>query len=303
MTLNHDPARPGSPPEGDGPGGGLASESADESEGSPQTDSKEWTPPVFDTSLVHSARRYNYWLGGKDNYAADRESGDVIAELFSSIRIAAIENRGFLGRAVTTLAGEFGVRQFLDIGCGLPSADNTHEVAQRVVPRSRVVYVDNDPLVMVHARALLTSDTTDGVTDYIEADLRKPDMIVREARHTLDFDQPVALMLVAILHFIANEEDPYGVVARLIEALPSGSFLVMSHATGDHVSQDVIAQAATGPAPVWLRSRQEFAHFFDGLPLLPPGIVSAAEWRAQNAPETRPTVEETSVYSAIARIP
>src|SRR5690242_16640062 len=177
----------------------------------------------LDTSVPHPARRYNYWLGGKDNFAADRESGDAVVKLFPSIRTAAIENRAFLRRAVTLLAGELGIRQFLDIGTGLPTADNTHEVAQRVAPDSRVVYVDNDPLVMVHARALLTAAPGAGPTDYVEADVRSPEHILREAAKLLDFDRPVALMLVAVLHFLADEEDPHGIVRRLLGALPPGS--------------------------------------------------------------------------------
>jgi hypothetical protein len=257
----------------------------------------------LDTSVVHPARRYNYWLGGKDNYEVDRQSGDATAAMFPSIRTAVVENRRFLRRAVTLLTEEAGIRQFLDIGTGLPSADNTHEVAQRSAPDARVVYVDNDPLVMVHARALLTGASETGVTDYIEADVRDPEAILKEAARTLDFRQPVALMLVSIMHFIPEEENPYDLVARLVAALPSGSYLVMSNGTSEYVSPEVVTQSAQGPAPIWLRSREQIARFFDGLELLPPGIVSAAQWRAEDEPQPRPSDEDVSMYAAIARIP
>jgi SAM-dependent methyltransferase len=267
-----------------------------------QADHREWLARL-DTSVVHPARRYNYWLGGKDNFAADRESGDATAAMFPTIRAAVLENRKFLRRAVTLLTEEAGVRQFLDIGTGLPSADNTHEVAQRLAPDARVVYVDHDPLVMVHARALLQRASDAGVTDYIEADLRDPDKILEQAARTLDLTRPVALMLVAILHFIREEEDPYALVTRLVDALPSGSYLVISHGTGEWLTEEIIAESATGTAPIWFRSRQQIARFFDGLELLEPGIVSAAHWRAENESSPRPSAQEISMYSAVARIP
>jgi S-adenosyl methyltransferase len=260
-------------------------------------------PHGIDTSVAHPARRYNYWLGGKDNFAADRASGDAVAAAFPNIRLAAVENRGFLRRAVTFLASEAGIRQFLDIGTGLPSADNTHEVAQRLAPDARVVYVDNDPLVMVHARALLTSASESGVTDYIEADLREPDKILKEARRTLDFTQPVALMLVAVLHFISEDEDPYGLVARLVANLTPGSYVVISHATGDYLDPGTLAGFRSSPAAISFRTREQFGRFFEGLEPLPPGIVSAAEWRADEEPQPRPTAEDTATYCAVARIP
>lgn len=256
----------------------------------------------LDTTVAHPARRYNYWLGGKDNFAADRESGDAVAAAFPNIRLAARENRGFLRRAVTLLAGPSGIRQFLDVGTGLPSADNTHEVAQRVAPESRVVYVDNDPLVMVHARALLTSESGLGVTDYIEADVRDPDTILQEAARTLDFSQPVALMLVAVLHFVPESDDPYGIVARLVDALAPGSYLVMSHATGDYLDARTLAGFSSAPAAPSFRTREQFGRFFERLELLPPGIVSAAEWQAEDEPQPRPTAEDTATYSAVARV-
>ena len=260
-------------------------------------------PSRLDTSVPHPARRYNYWLGGKDNFAADRESGDAVVSIFPSIRTAVIENRYFLRRAVTLLAGELGIRQFLDIGTGLPSADNTHEVAQRVAPQSRVIYVDNDPLVMVHARALLTARPGIGTTDYLEADVRSPEYILQEAAKTLDFGRPIGLMLIAIMHFIADEEDPYGIVARLVSALPSGSYLVLSHSTTDHLSPEAVDAFRTGAIPVYLRRHDEVVHFFDGLEVLDPGVVSISSWRAENEPEPRPDESETATDCAVARIP
>lgn len=257
----------------------------------------------IDTSVAHPARRYNYWLGGKDNFAADRASGDAVAAAFPNIRLAAVENRKFLRRAVTYLTGQAGIRQFLDIGTGLPSADNTHEVAQRSAPESRVAYVDNDPLVMVHARALLTNASDTGVTDYIEADVRAPDKILQEAARTLDFSQPVALMLVAVLHFITEDEDPYGIVARLVDTLAPGSYLVMSHATGDYLDAKTLAGFTAGPAAVSFRTREQFGRFFERLRPVPPGIVSPAEWRADDEPQPRPTAADTATYCAVAQIP
>jgi hypothetical protein len=259
----------------------------------------------LDTSVPHPARRYDYWLGGKDNFAADRESGDAIAAAFPAIRTAVQENRGFLRRAVTYLTKEVGVRQFLDIGTGLPTANNTHEVAQGIAPASRIVYVDNDPLVLVHARALLTS-SPQGATAYLDADLRDTDRILADAdvRGTLDFSQPIAVMLVAILHFIPDEADPYGIVARLVDALPAGSYLVMSHATGDFWSAEASADLASGRlGPLTPRNRDEFARFFDGLELVPPGITSIAQWRDEAEPPPRPTPAESYAYGAVARIP
>jgi hypothetical protein len=259
----------------------------------------------LDTSVPHPARRYDYWLGGKDNFAADRESGDAIAAAFPSIRTAVRENRAFLRRAVTVLTEQAGVRQFLDIGTGLPTASNTHEVAQAIAPESKIVYVDNDPLVLVHARALLTS-SRQGATAYVDADLRDTDKILDDAdvRHTLDFTAPVAVMLVAVLHFIRDEADPHGIVARLVAAMPAGSYLVMSHATGDFWTPRAVADVAAGRyGPLSPRTKEEFARFFDGLELMPPGIVSIAEWRAEEESKPRPTAAESYAYGAIGRIP
>src|SRR5690242_9968851 len=218
---------------------------------------------AIDTTVAQPARRYNYWLGGKDNFAVDRESGDIIAKTFPTIRLAAIENRRFLQRATRFLAAEAGIRQFLDIGTGLPTADNTHEVAQRVTPDARIVYVDNDPLVMVHARALLNS-SPEGRTAYIQDDLNRPGDILSNPtlRETLDLDQPVGLMLIAVLHFIHRDGAARPIVRELLDALPSGSYLVATHATSDFgtpeqqkLYQQLIAQ---GKSDVWTRSKEEF---------------------------------------------
>ncbi|MGH3264356.1 MAG: SAM-dependent methyltransferase, partial [Trebonia sp.] len=196
---------------------------------------EEGGPRGIDISMPHPARMYDYYLGGKDNFAIDRETAEAALKSWPTGPIAARENRGFLARAVRYLAGDVGIRQFLDIGTGLPSASNTHEVAQEVAPDSRVVYADNDPLVLAHARALLTS-TPAGRTAYIEADLREPEKILANpaVRETLDFGRPVALMLVAILHFFTDEEDPGGIVTTLLAALPPGSYLVASSLSPEH---------------------------------------------------------------------
>jgi hypothetical protein len=186
-------------------------------------------PPVdIDTTVSHSARVWDYWLGGKDNYAVDREVGDRIAAMLPDIVKHARADRAFLGRAVRYLAGEAGIRQFLDIGTGLPTANNTHEVAQRVAPASRVVYVDDDPLVLVHARALLTS-TPEGVTDYIHADLHEPADIIAGAAKTLDFTQPIAITLLGVLWHIVDDGEADAIIGQLVDALPAGSYLAVAH--------------------------------------------------------------------------
>jgi hypothetical protein len=253
--------------------------------------------------VPHAARIWNYWMGGKDNFAADRAAGDAVAQVYPEIVLMARHSRQFLIRVVHHLATEAGLRQFLDIGTGLPSADNTHEVAQAIAPQSRVVYVDNDPLVLVHARALLTSSTDAGVTDYLDADVRDPGKILNEAARTLNFDQPVALMLVAIMHFISDADQPYDLVANLVDALPSGSYIAMSHATGDFLSAELIAAAAAREVPVYLRSRAQFERFFHGLEIVEPGIISTSEWRPEIDAELRPAVEDVAAYGAVARVP
>jgi hypothetical protein len=261
-------------------------------------------PPTIDTTVAHSARRYDYWLGGKDNFAADRESGDAIAAAFPSVRTAVIENRRFVRRAAAFLAGQAGIRQFLDIGTGIPTSPNVHEIVQAITPASRVVYVDNDPIVLTHARALLAS-SPEGATAYIDADLRDPDKITNSAelRGILDFSQPVALILAAILHFIPSEDDPHGIVARLVDALPKGSYLVMSHATNDFLTPEEAAEIVAGRyGPFFARSEAEFAGFFTGYELVPPGIASVAEWRSEAESQPRPTAAEAYTYCAVGRV-
>jgi hypothetical protein len=237
----------------------------------------------FDTSVAHPARIYDYWLGGKDNYAADREAGDLVLAARPGLRESVQANRAFLGRVVRLLV-ELGIRQFLDIGTGIPSANNTHEVAQQAAPDARIVYTDNDPIVLAHARALLTS-TEPGVTAYLDMDLRDTDKLLEQAAETLDFSQPIAIMLLGILHLISDEEDPWGIVARLVSAVPSGSYLVITHPasdllpeTQDEASRRYNQNVATHQT---LRSYAEVARFFDGLELLEPGLVQWHLWRPE----------------------
>ncbi|MGK5683595.1 SAM-dependent methyltransferase [Actinoplanes sp. URMC 104] len=249
----------------------------------------------LDTATPHSARVWNYWLGGKDNFAVDRQVGDRVLQMLPSIVEQARADRAFLGRAVSYLAGERGVRQFLDIGTGLPTADNTHEVAQRIAPSSRIVYVDNDPLVLVHARALLTS-APEGRTDYIEAHLEDPETILREAARTLDLREPVALMLMGVLHHVGNTAAAYGIVDRLKAALAPGSFLVINHATnavfGEASDEGVRHWNQFGKPKITLRSPEQIARFFTGWTLLEPGIVSCSRWRPGATDDSSPEVDE-----------
>jgi hypothetical protein len=261
----------------------------------------------IDATAAHSARTYDYLLGGKNNFAADREVVKRALRVFPAARTTARENRKFLGRAVRYVAAEAGVQQFLDIGTGLPTVNNTHEVAQAIEPSSRVVYVDNDPLVLAHARALLTSGPQ-GRTAFIEADLREPEMILadRITREVLDFSQPIALMLVSILHFIEDRDDPGGIVDILKRALPSGSHLVLTHLTADYDRAGMIAmshiarQAGTVFVP---RTHDEFAAFLTGLDLVDPGIVPVADWRPDSEDAPRPSAAEGGFYAAVARKP
>ncbi|MFJ2832122.1 SAM-dependent methyltransferase [Streptomyces sp. NPDC087263] len=242
--------------------------------------SKKEALPKIDTSVPQSARIWNYWLGGKDNYEVDRVAGDAFREIFPAIETGARAARYFLARAVRHLAGEEGIRQFLDIGTGLPNVDNTHQIAQRVAPECRIVYVDNDPLVLAHARALLVS-SPEGVTHYIDADLRDPSTIVREAAKTLDFDQPVALMLMGILGHIEDHDEARTIVRQLVDALPSGSYLVQYDSTSTSAAYvNAIQQYNEGGSiPYILRSPEQIARYFDGLELLEPGVASCSRWR------------------------
>jgi O-methyltransferase involved in polyketide biosynthesis len=256
---------------------------------------------VFDTTVPHSARVWNYWLGGKDNFPVDRAAGDKMLEIDPEIVDVARASRAFLVRAVQYLTGEAGIRQFLDVGTGLPTADNTHEIAQRVDPRCRIVYVDNDPLVLVHARALLVG-TPEGATEYIEADVRDAEKIIAAAE-ILDLTQPVALMMLGILGHVTDDGEAYSIVNRLMGALPSGSYLVINDGTNvihrearDEVQQKYVE---TGGIPYHFRSPEEITRFFDGLELLEPGVVSAPLWRP--APGTTHT--ELDEFCGVARKP
>ena len=259
---------------------------------------------AIDTTVPHSARFWDYLLGGKDNYPVDRAVGDQVLLIDPDLRDAARADRGFLIRAVRYLVGEAGIRQLLDIGTGLPTVNNTHQVAQATAPECRIVYVDNDPLVLVHARALLTS-TPQGATEYLDADVRDPDTILRSAAATLDFTRPVALMLLGIINYVTDTVEAHAVVNRLLDALPSGSYLAMSHPTaeihGAAVEASMRRWNESGAAPIRTRSREELARFFDGLELLPPGIVSCSLWRPE--PSEVGTQPEVHQYGGVARKP
>ena len=264
-------------------------------------------PPEIDTSRPHAARMYDYYLGGKNHFAADRETADKVIAAMPGVRTGPRENRAFLGRAVRYLAAEAGIRQFLDIGTGLPATNSVHEVAQAVAPDARVVYVDNDPLVLVHARALLTS-APEGQTAYIQADLRDPGEILSSpvVRSVLDFSKPIALMLVAVLHFVGDEDKPAELVAALRDALPPGSFLVASHVTAEHnPAGSAAGQRAYRGGGVSMRPRDsdEFAEIaFAGLELVPPGIVLVSEWgRSDSGP--LPPANEVNAYCGVAYKP
>ncbi|MBQ1088339.1 SAM-dependent methyltransferase [Streptomyces sp. B93] len=256
----------------------------------------------INTNQPHTARIWNYWLGGKDNYDVDRAAGDQIRALHPGIGEYARADRLFLGRAVRHLVGETGIRQFLDIGTGLPTADNTHEVAQRLAPESRIVYVDNDPLVLAHARALLTS-TPEGRTDYLDEDLRNVDTILEHAAKTLDLSRPVALVLLGVVIFIGDDEDPYGLVRRLMDALPAGSHLVLSHTITSPAMPDVDEAVRFwnehGTPKLTQRTPEAVTRFFDGLELLEPGVVSCSRWRPE--PADGPEPEEVAMFGGVAR--
>ena len=239
--------------------------------------------PDFDTSVPHIARIYDYWLGGKDNFAADREAAERAMAATPTIVPGVRANRRFLGRAVRYMA-EAGIRQFLDIGTGIPTANNTHEVAQAVAPDARVVYVDDDPIVLSHARALLTSTTAP--TSYIDADARDTVKILAEAAELLDLSQPTAVMLIAVLHCIPDSDDPYQLVADLMDAVPPGSFLAVTHPARDQVDIATKAEESLTKSmsqKVTFRTREQVSRFFSGLALADPGVVAIQDWRADSA--------------------
>ncbi|MEN8649128.1 SAM-dependent methyltransferase [Streptomyces sp. 21So2-11] len=258
----------------------------------------------INTAQPHTARIWNYWLGGKDHYPVDQVAGDQIRELHPGIGDYAQADRLFLGCAVRYLVADCGIRQFLDIGTGLPTANNTHEVAQRLAPESRIVYVDNDPLVLAHARALLTS-TPEGKTDYLDEDLRNVDVILEHAAKTLDFNEPVALILLGVVIFLDDDAQAYGIVSRLMDALPPGSHLVLSHTITDPAMPDVDAAVAFwnehGTPKLTQRTPGQVTRFFDGLELLAPGVVSCSRWRPETDAVGMP--DEVAMFGGVAHKP
>ncbi|MFE0524690.1 SAM-dependent methyltransferase [Streptomyces sp. NPDC058954] len=256
----------------------------------------------IDTLRPHTARIWNYWLGGGDYYEVDRVAGDRIRELHPGIGEYARADRLFLGRAVRHLVTEAGIRQFLDVGTGLPTADNTHEVAQRLAPEARIVYVDNDPLVLAHARALLTS-TPEGRTDHLDEDLRNVESVLERAARTLDLSRPVALLLLGVVIFVGDDEDPYGVVRRFMQALPAGSHLVLSHTVTSpalpEVDDAVRFWNEHGTPRLTQRTPEAVVRFFDGLELLEPGVVTCSRWRPDDPDGDTP--DEVGIYGGVGR--
>jgi hypothetical protein len=258
-------------------------------------------PLTFDTTVAHSARVHDYWLGGKDHYAADRAAGDAVIAAYPGIVESVRANRAFLARVVRFLAAEAGIRQFLDIGTGVPTANNTHEVAQSVASDCRVVYVDYDPVVLVHARALLAG-SPEGATDYIDADLREPETILEQAARTLDLSRPVAVMLIAIMHLIGDDAEPYRLVARLKDAAAPGSYLALSQVASD-IQAEQMAEAARRYNSLARetqrhRNRAEVTRFFDGLDLVEPGVVPVQEWRPGSVAEAS---ARSAMWGGVAR--
>ncbi|GGU89958.1 hypothetical protein GCM10010182_00490 [Actinomadura cremea] len=249
----------------------------------------------IETSVPHSARIWNYWLGGKDNFAIDQQAGDDYARLFPGIFDLAQTERAFLGRAIRYLVGEAGIRQFLDVGTGLPTEDNTHQVAQTLARECRVVYVDNDPLVLAHAHALLVG-TPEGSTDYIDADMREPDRILEQATQLLDFSEPIGLLFMGVLGHITDHDQARTIVSQLLDALPTGSFLALNDGadTNEEFNRAQQGYDETGAVPYRLRSPEQIARFFEGLQLIEPGIVPVPLWRPElghpGAPQARDVV-------------
>jgi hypothetical protein len=246
--------------------------------------------PEIDTTVAHSARVQDYWLGGQDNYPADRETGDLLVQAAPGLARSVRESRYFLARAVRYLANQ-GIRQFLDIGAGLPCLENTHEIAQRADPRSRVVYADNDPLAAMYGRVLLTSGPG-GSCDSIQADVRDPGDILAGAARTLDLTEPVALLMLGVLDYIPDTGEAQAVVRRLLEVVPAGSYLAVSCLTAG-VDAEAVTRAVrlwndSGCAPLTLRGPAELGRFFDGLDLVMPGIVSCPRWQPENTPFGEP---------------
>ena len=259
--------------------------------------------PDFDTSVPHIARVYDYWLGGKDNFAADRAMGERTLQAYPNLVHSVRANRAFLARTVRFLVREAGIRQFLDIGTGIPTANNTHEVAQRIVPDSRIVYVDNDPVVLSHAQTLLKS-TPEGACAYVDADLRDPDTILAWAANTLDFGQPVAVMLIAVMHFVGDDEQASAIINRLTGACVPGSHVALSHAASDidaaQMAEMIRRLNESTAEKTTLRDRGGVTRLFDGLELVEPGVIRAAEWRPDTDLERS---SPAALWGGVARRP
>ena len=259
--------------------------------------------PVINTKVPHPARVYDYYLGGKDNFEADRIAAEAAIQAFPRTAESARAARAFLRRVVRFLAAEAGIRQFLDIGTGLPSGENVHQAAQSVAPDAKIVYVDNDPIVLLHAQALLTS-SAEGVTAYLDADLRDQEKILSEAAKTLDFGQPMAVLLLGVLHSVGDADDPHGIVRRLMQAVPGGSYLAICHLTADIYPE--LAEWARAlnerqlDAPLVLRDRAQVTSFFDGLELVEPGVVQLSKWRPQSELES---AAAAALWGGVARKP
>ena len=269
--------------------------------GGPGSDS--WEVPKINTGVPHPARVYDYFLDGKDNFEADRVAADAAIEAFPRTAESARAARAFLRRVVQFLAAEAGVVQFLDIGTGLPSGENVHQVAQSAAPGARIVYVDNDPIVLLHAQALLTS-SPGGAVAYLDADLRDPEKILGEAAGTLDFGRPVAVLLLGILHNVGDQDDPYGIVRRLVAAMPGGSYLAVCHLTADIYPELAGWARALNErqldAPIVLRDRAQVSRFFEGLELVEPGVVQLSKWRPRSEVEA---AAAAALWGGVARKP
>jgi hypothetical protein len=255
----------------------------------------------IDTTVPHSARIWNYWLGGKDNYVVDRAAGDQFSAIYPQIVDIARADRAFLGRVIRFLAVEAGVHQFLDVGTGLPTADNTHQVAQRVAPEARVVYVDNDPMVLAHARALLTS-SPEGTTDFMDADMRDTQAVLRQAAKWLDLTQPVALTFMGVLGHIVDHNEARSIVAGLLDGLPSGSYLAINDSinTSEALEEALRQYEASGAVPYRTRSLEQFTGYFDGLELVEPGVANVEDWRPDPGSSRGPAIPQAG---AVGRKP
>ncbi|REE98697.1 SAM-dependent methyltransferase [Thermomonospora umbrina] len=252
----------------------------------------------------HSARTWNYWLGGKDYYPADKNAADLVEDIIPGIVDSARADRAFLERCIRHLVVDQGIRQFLDVGAGLPTADNTHQVAQRLAPEARIVYVDNDPLVVAHARSLLCGAPR-GAISYVEGDLRRPEDILKLASETLDLTRPIAVMLLSTLNHVLDDEEAHRSVHHLLDAVPSGSFLAIAHPTaevdGDAMHEAIRRYMEHGGTPLVARDRAHLARYFEDLELLEPGVVSCTRWRPDSTP--REGIPEVSQFCAVGRKP